>query len=52
VVLEVMHDPELKFIWGYFNLAVELDGACAVGVITPAVWHHPAHQLFLQEPVS
>lgn len=47
-----MHDPELKSIWEYFNLAVDLDGTCAVGVITPAEWHHPADLLFLQEPVS
>ena len=47
-----MHDPEPKFVWEYFNLAGELDGARAVGVITHAERFRPADLPFLQEPVS
>ena len=51
-VLEVTHEPEPKIVWEYFNLAGELDGKPAVGVITHAERVRPSDLPFLQEPVS
>ena len=51
-VLEVTHDSQPKIVWEYFNIAGELDGGPAVGVITHAERFRPADLPFLQEPVS
>ncbi len=51
-VLEVTHDSQPKIVWEYFNIAGELDGGPAVGVITHAERFRPVDLPFLQEPVS
>ena len=51
-MLEVTHDAQPKIVWEYFNIAGEIDGKPAVGVITHAERFRPAELPFLQEPVS
>jgi hypothetical protein len=51
-VLEVTHDAQPRIVWEYFNIAGEIDGKPAVGVITHAERFRPDELPFLQEPVS
>ena len=41
-----------RIVWEYFNIAGEIDGKPAVGVITHAERFRPDELPFLQEPVS
>lgn len=51
-VLEVTHEVQPKIVWEYFNIAGEIDGKPAVGLITHAERFRPDQLPFLQEPVS
>lgn len=51
-VLEVTHDDRPRIVWEYFNIAGEIDGKPAVGVITHAERFRPEDLPFLQQPVS
>ena len=51
-VIEVTHEAQPRIVWEYFNVAGEIDGKPAVGVVTHAERFRPDQLPFLQEPVS